>query len=252
MKLVVPTLMLIILSAFLQAQDVASIIKDAERLENLPNEKAALARYKEVLKIQPLNIYSLNKASELCSRIGKRQSSAKMSEDYYSAAKTYAAIALKINPNNAESNCVMAIALGRSTLNKSGKEKIASAKEIRKHVDLAIKNDPRNFKAWHVLGRWHYEVSDLNAFEKAAVKLLYGGMPVGSLPESIKAFEKANSITDGFLLNYLEMSKAYKKNNQKDKAVAAIRKMLTLPNHTEDDPLIKEEGRRYLKSWGVL
>ncbi|MDO9375343.1 MAG: hypothetical protein V4725_17565 [Bacteroidota bacterium] len=248
------TLTILSLFAFsvLHAQDVSSMMKDAERLETLPNEKAALARYKEVLKLQPLNIFSLNKASELCSRIGKRQQNAKMSEDYYLAARTYAGIALKINPNNSESNCVMAIALGRSSLNKSGKEKIESAKEVRKHVDVAIKNDPRNFKAWHVLGRWHYEISNLNAFEKTVVKLLYGGLPFGSLEESVRAFEKSQSITDGFLLNYLEMSKAYKKNSQKEKAVAAIRKMLTLPNHTEDDPSIKEEGKRLLKSWSGI
>jgi tetratricopeptide (TPR) repeat protein len=252
MQFLLPFLLFFLFTGQVAAQDVSAMIKDADRLEALPNEKAAFARYKDVLKVQPLNIYSLNKASELCSRIGKRQVNAKMSEDYYSAAKTYASIALKINPNNAESNCVMAIALGRSSLNKSGKEKISTAKEVRRHVDVAIKNDPRNFKAWHVLGRWHYEISNLNALERTAVKLLYGGLPPGSLAESIMAFEKANSITDGFLLNYFEWAKAYRKNNQNDKAIATLRKMLTLPNHTEDDPVLKATGRQLLKDWGAL
>lgn len=250
MKWWIPLFCLAFTSISWSVQDIEALIKEGDRLESVPNEKAAFAKFKEVLRLQPSNIYSLNKASELCSRIGKRQAVAKLSEDYYSAAKTYASLALKINPTNSESNCVMAIALGRSSLNKSGKEKIISAKEIRKHADLAIKYDPRNFKAWHVLGRWHYELSNLNILERTAVKLLYGGLPFASLTESIKAFEKANSITDGFLLNYLEMAKAYKMNNQKDKAVAALRKMLTLPNHTEDDPAIKESGRRLLKDWG--
>lgn len=245
-------LMIFAYSLPLWAQDVAAIIKEAVRLESLPNEKASLAKYKEVLKIQPLNVTALNKASELSMRIGKRQTNPKLSEDYYSAAKTYAGIALKINPNNAESNCVMAMALGRSSLNKSGKEKIISARELKKYVDIALKNDPGNFKAWHVLGRWHYELSNLNAIERAAVKVLYGGLPEASLQESIMAFEKAHAITDGFLLNYFEMAKAYKMNNQKSKAIAALNKMLTLANHTEDDPVIKMDGRKLLKSWGAL
>lgn len=231
------------------AQDVAAMMKEVDRLEFVPNEKAAFAKCKEILKIQPLNIFALNKASELCSRIGKRQTVSKQSEDYYAAAKTYANIALKINPNNSESNCVMAIALGRSSLNKSGKEKIISAKEIKKHVDIAIKNDPTNFKAWHVLGRWNYEISTLNAFEKTAVKLLYGGLPPASLNASIAAFEKSNSLTDGFILNYLEMAKACDRNNQRDKAIALLHKMLTKPNQTEDDPDIKELGKSMLKQW---
>src|SRR5450432_2765924 len=131
----------------LSAQEIAALIKEANRLEGIPNEKAAFAKFKEVLKIQPINQYALNKCSELCSRIGKRQISPKLIEDYYSAAKTYAGIALKVNPNNSESNCVMAIALGRSSLNRSGREKINSAKEIKKYIDAAIKNDPKNFKA---------------------------------------------------------------------------------------------------------
>lgn len=233
----------------LHAQDVAKIIREAELLEAVPNEKAAFAKFKEVLQVQPINIYALNKCSELCSRIGKRMKEASESENYYSAAKTYAGIALKVNPNNSESNCVMAIALGRSSLNKSGKEKINSAREVRKYVDAAIKNDPKNFKAWHVLGRWHYEMSSLNGLERTAVKLFYGGVPASSLQESISAFEKAQSITDGFILNYFEMARAYYKNNQRAKAIAVLTRMLGVANQTEDDPGIKEDGRKLINEW---
>lgn len=237
----------LLINIFVEAQDLSSIIKEAQRLEAIPNESAALAKFQEAVKIQPSNILALTKCSELCSRIGKRQPDKKAMEDYYEAARTYAGIALKVDPNNSEANCVMAIALGRTSMSKSGKEKISSAREIRKHVDLAIKNDPNNFKAWHVLGRWHYEISNLNFLEKAAVKVLYGGLPASSIKESIRAFEKANSITNGFILNYYEMARAYKRNNQKDKAIATLNTMLTLPNQTEDDPVIKEDGRKLLK-----
>lgn len=249
MKYLLLTYFLALLSSVLPAQDISVLSREAERLESLPDEKASLAKYKEILKIDPINIYALNKCSELCSRIGQRQPESKMIEDYYAAAKTYAAIALKVNPNNAESNCVMAIALGRTSLNRNGKEKIASAKEIKKYVDIAIKNDPNNFKAWHVLGRWHYEISSLNGFEKTAVKLFFGGLPVASFEESIIAFEKAQSITGGFVLNYFEMAKAYKKNNQKDKAIEILKKMMNLPDKTEDDPKIKQDGRKLVKEW---
>ncbi|MCW3093708.1 MAG: hypothetical protein JWP81_4777 [Ferruginibacter sp.] len=233
----------------LPAQDIASITREAVHLEQVPNEKAAFAKYKEVLKIQPVNQNALNKCSELCSRIGKRQADPKVMEDYYAAAKTYAGIALRINPNNSESNCVMAIALGRSSMNRSGKEKINTAKEIKRYIDVAIKNDPSNFKAWHVLGRWHYEISNLNSFERTAVKIFYGGVPAATLNESIAAFEKSQSITDGFILNYFEMAKAYKMNNQSAKAVAILTKMLSVPNQTEDDPGIKEDGRKLINKW---
>ncbi len=231
------------------AQDVALLTKEGNRLEALPDEEAAFSKFKEVLKLQPANIYSLNKCSELCSRIGKRQTDKKVTSDYYVAAKTYADIALRVDPNNSEANCVMAIALGRSSLNKGGKEKIVTAKEIKRYVDLAIKNDPRNFKAWHVLGRWNYELSTLNFIERTAAKILYGTLPEASLKDAIIAFEKSNSITAGFILNYFELAKAYNKDDQTNKAIITLNKMMLLPNHTEDDASIKADGRKLLKEF---
>ena len=231
------------------AQDVSILIKSADKLEAVPDEKGAFIAFKEVLKLQPANIYALNKCSELCSRIGQRQADRIVRDDYCAAAKTYAGIALRLAPDNAETNCVMAIALGNSTMNKSGKEKIITAKEIKKYLDKSIQNDPQNFKAWHVLGRWNYELGNLNIIERSAARLMYGSIPEGSITEAIFAFEKCNSISNGFILNYLELAKAYKKNDQDDKAIASINKMLSMPNNTEDDAVIKEEGKKLLKLW---
>jgi tetratricopeptide (TPR) repeat protein len=231
-------------------QEINAILKEADRLEAVPDEKAAFAKFKEALKVQHTNLYALSKCSELCSRIGQRErTNTKLRDEYYLAAKIYAESALKYNPNYSLANSAMAIALGRSSMAKSGKEKIANAREVRKYVDVAIKNDPRNFLAWHILGRWNYELVNLNMVERAAVKLLYGGLPPASLAESIKAFEKVRAIIPGFALNYLEMAKAYKADGKEEKAVQYINYMLTLPVGTEDDNYIKQKGRALLKNW---
>jgi tetratricopeptide (TPR) repeat protein len=229
------------------AQDVNAIIKEADRLEAIPDEMAALTKFKEALKIKPTHLHALSKSSELCSRIGQRQKNTAMRDNYYLAAKYYAETALKIDSTNSEANTSMAIMLGRSTLTKSGKEKVVSAKDLKKYVEAAIKSDPNNFLAWHVLGRWHYEISNLNMIERAAVKLLYGGFPPSSLKESIAAFERSKALTSGFILNYLELAKAYHRNDQDDKAIALLNEMMLIPNRTEDDPGIKETGKKLLK-----
>lgn len=245
------TILLFATSAWnLTAQDVSALIREANRLELIPDEKAAFHKFKEVLKIHPTNTYALNKCSELCSRIGQRETiNTRLREDYYSAARIYAETSLKVDPKNSEANCVMAIALGRSSMAKSGKEKIQNAKEVRKYVDAAIGNDPQNFKAWHVLGRWQYEISNLNALERSLVKLLYGGLPPATLKQSIDAFERARALRPEFLLNYYEMARAYKEHSNKTKAIAYLKLMLSLPNQTEDDPQIKDKSRALLKEW---
>jgi tetratricopeptide (TPR) repeat protein len=231
------------------AQDVDALIKEADRLEAIPDENAAFEKFKEALKINPTNMHALSKCSELCSRIGKRQKDDKLRDNYYAAAKIYAETALKIDPVNYEASCSMAIALGRSTMSKSGKEKMLNAKEIRKYVDISIKSNPNYFLSWHVLGRWHYEISSLNFFEKAAVNIFYGGLPSSSFKESIAAFEKSQSLTSGFILNYFELAKAYHKNDENQKAVSILKNMLTMPNHTEDDPGLKDAAKKLIHVW---
>ena len=236
-------------SLFATTQDINAMIREADRLESVPDEKGAFAAFQEVLKIRPTEVYTLSKCSELCNRIGKRQTDKKARENYYEAARIYATTAIRVDSLNSDANCAMAMALGHTTLSRNGKEKIVTAREIRKYVDRALKSNPNNFKAWHVLGRWHYEISNLNIFERAAVNLLYGGLPPSSIKDAIHAFERAQSITSGFVLNYFELARAYHRNDEDAKAVNALKIMLTMPNQTEDDSLLKADGKKMITRW---
>jgi tetratricopeptide (TPR) repeat protein len=229
---------------------IEPLLAEAHVYEVQRNEKAAYDKYKEVLRAAPRNVQALVKCSELCSRIGKRETTEQKRDDYYKAAKTYADIALSIAPNHSEANCVMAIALGRISLNHSGKEKVNAAKDIRKYVDKALLYDANNYKAWHVLGRWHFELSSLNVIERTAVKVFFGKIPHASFKDAIVALEKANDLSKGFILNYFELARAYKKAGQKAKAIATIKQMLQLPDTTEDDAATKADGEALLKEWG--
>lgn len=233
---------------FVLAQDINILLQEGEKLERTLNEKAALEKFQQVIKLQPGNLQALNKCSELCSRVGNRETTPKARLNYYEAAKTYATIALQVQPSNSAANCMMAIALGRASLEKSGKEKVKAAREIKKYADLAIQYDPQNAKAWHVLGRWYYEISDLGFIEKAAVKVLFGGVPKSSFKQAVHAYEKAKSLSPGFVLNYLELARAYEKSGQDDKAIAVIKEMLLLPDTTEDDNAAKKAARKLLQS----
>jgi tetratricopeptide (TPR) repeat protein len=236
-------------SAKLLAQDIQDIIKEADRLEAIPNEKEAFHKFKEALKLQPVNLYALTKCSELSSRIGAREKDKHSRDNYNQAAIIYAKTALRLYPNSDEANVAMGIAVGRTLLTKSGKEKISMVKDIRHYAEYAIKINPQNFKAWHILGKWNYEVSNLNMLERAATKVFYGGLPDASIKASITAYEKARSLNPNFSLNYLELAKAYKKNNNKEKAIALLKQMLPIPIHTEDDPRIKKEAVQLIHSW---
>ena len=233
----------------ISAQEYNEVIKEADSLEALPNEKAALLKFKEALKLQPTSLYALTKCSELCCRVGGREKNTKVRDEYYAAAQVYAKTALRFYPNSDEANVAMAFSVAKSLMLKSGKEKITAVKELKNYGDKAVTQNSRNFKAWHVLGKWNYEVSNLNAFERTAVKIIYGGLPPASLSNSIMYYEKAKSLAPNFTLNYLELAKAYNKNDETDKALTQLNYLLAIKNQTEDDPRIKEEARVLINKW---
>ncbi len=231
------------------AQDLGNILNEAKHLEIAFKDKEALDKYLEVLRYQPTNITALCKASELYSKLGKRQAGKDEQKKYYRSAKTYAQKALQANPNNAEANFVMAVALGRVALISSGDEKIKAVKDIKSYAEKTIRLDPSNFKGYHVLGKWHYEVSNLSAVEKWLVKVTFGGLPESSLDDAIQNYEKSKQLNPSFLLNYLELARAYHRKDKDAEAVKMLEALLRLPDASSDDATIRKEAQKLLKEY---
>jgi len=230
-------------------QTAEALLQEAQRLESIPNEQAALNKYKEVLLKDGKNIIALSKCSQLYSRIGARQKNTAERDKLYAQALSYANQALALDANHDEANVSKAIVLGKSSLAKSGKEKIKSVKEIKKHVDIALKSNPNNYLAWHVLGRWNYEVSNVSALERAAAKVFYDALPKASLSNAIMYMEKSRTLNPLFILNLYELARSYDKNDQREKAKEILNSIEKIPVGTDDDPNIKLEAKKLLKSW---
>jgi tetratricopeptide (TPR) repeat protein len=230
------------------AQDVSALQKEAERLEPVSEERAYL-KYQEILNLQPENIAALCKSSELCTSIGRRQELKEKKILYFKAARRYAELALRINPNSSEANFVMSIAIGRMANVSSTKEKIAMAGDIKKYAELSIKCDPNNYKPYHVLARWHYDVSDLSSLERGFAKIFYGTVPTASLQLAIYNYEKCRSLVPDFKVNYLELAKCYHRNDEKQKAIDMLKKAIIMPNKLQDDVRVTEDAKTLLKKW---
>lgn len=248
MKTLFLSVLLLWIPFFCFTQDIAALQKEAERLEPT-SEELSFLRYQEILKVQPNHLIALCKSSELCSNIGRRETVKEKKLDYFKAAKTFAERALRVDPNSSEANFVMSIAIGRMALVLNGREKIAAVDEIKKYAELSIKCDPNNYKPYHVLGRWHYEVSDLSGLERTVAKLFYGGVPPSSLNEAIKNYEKCRSLVPELKVNYLELAKCYHRNGEKQKMLDMLNKAIAMPDKSQDDKRVKQEAVELLKKW---
>lgn len=240
---------LLLLPFFSKAQGVDKLLLEAKQQEAVFRDNEALSKYLEVLKLQPDHITALCKVSELYSLTGKRQATKEKQKEYYAAALKYAKQAYATNPTSADACFVMSVAMGRLAMMASGQEKIDAVKAIKSYAEKAVIYDPGNFKGYHVLGKWHYEVSDLNSLERWLVKVTYGALPDASLSKSIAYYEKSMQLNGAILINYLELAKAYHRNDEEKKAIATLEAMGRLPNSSGDDATIRAEAKKLLEKW---
>ena len=237
----------VFMSGSVFAQDVNVLFKEATNLEYSLKDDQALDKYKTIIAADPSNIKSLVRASELCSGIGARQTDKKAKQDYYERARDYADKALAINPNSADANYVRAVVAGKLTeVETENKKLVANVKDIRTYADKALSIDPNHGKANYVLGKWNFEMLTISWAKKAAIKVLFGGMPEATIENAFKYMEKCKTIEPYFVLNFLDLAKAYKYDNQPAKAIAVLNQQAKLPTRTPDDGALKAEGKKLL------
>jgi tetratricopeptide (TPR) repeat protein len=239
--------LLLIAVSNLQAQDVKVLLKEADNFERSLKETEAVDKYKQVLAIEPTQLYALTRSAELTSAIGARQADKNLKKTYYETAKDFADRALAVNPNSAEANYVRALVAGKLTETETENKKIvAHVKDMKDYADKALSIDPNHARANYVVGKWHFQMVNLSWAKKAAVKVLFGGLPEAKIEEAIKYMEKSRQLDKYFVLDYLDLAKAYKYDNKPAKAIEVLNLLVKLPNRTADDPALKEEGRKIL------
>jgi tetratricopeptide (TPR) repeat protein len=228
------------------AQDVAVLLNRAAQAEAAFREPAALSDYQQVVRLQPHQVLALCRCADLSCRIGNRFADRDKKIDYFKTGYHYAQMAYGFDSTNSEANVVMAFALGRLTLIQTNKERVEAAVAIKHYTEKAIRYDPSNYKAWHILGRWQYEVSRLSWVERTFARWFFGALPEASLPEAIRCYEKSMALRPDFMLNYLELARCWHRDGQDGKAIPLLRKMLALGDTMYDDREVRQEGAKML------
>lgn len=234
---------------FVSAQDVAILLKEADNYEKQLKEAEALDKYKQVLLIDPANVKALVKAAEMNVSLGNRQADKNSKRLYYETALSFANRAFQSDSTNADACYAMAMASGKMTdVETENKKIVAYVKDIKRYADKALSLNPNHARANYTLGKWHYEMATLSGLKKAAVKLFYGGLPEGDLDKAILYMEKCKSLEPYFVLNYLELAKAYKENRRPAQAIEVLTRLVKLPTRTTDDIACKAEGAKLLEA----
>lgn len=168
-------------------------------------------------------------------------------ERHYSAALRLARRCVALYPDSVQSHFFLAVALGRMALKVGGKKKIKLSKEIKAEAERTLALDPRHDGAMHVLGRWHYELGNLNWALRAFAKVLYGGVPPGGNEEAKIWFEKALALEPNSPSHHLRLGETLIKLEQYEAARGHLQVCIALPSLLWDDGMNKERARHLLK-----
>ena len=132
---------------------------------------------------------SRNSALNSCST---RRTAAKklLGEKAIDAAKG----AVKADPANSQAHLALAIAYGRVALDESARRKVEMSRLVQQEAEAAARLDPGNDLAWHVLGRWNYELANFNPVLKALAQTIYGRLPDASNERAVECFQKGRRL----------------------------------------------------------
>lgn len=230
------------------AQDIPTLLKEGLQLERSQKEIEALEKYKLVLSQEPTNITALVRAAELSTMLaGFNEKDPKSKQLFLSSAGAYAVRAYSANPKNAEAAYVMSITQAKlADIQPDNKKLIECVRNSKIYADEALAINPGHARANFTIGKWHMEMANLNLVKKAAVKLMYGGLPEGSMDSAVVYLEKARTQDPYFVNSYLELAKIYNQLHQPTKVIEVLAKMVKLPTRKTEDIALKAEAAKML------
>lgn len=246
MKKVMQAISIFIASiVFLAAGSIQDIIKKADSLREEKKYQEVLEVLEEAEKIDPEN-------SELLWRLARAHfdladqnpEDMKLQKEHLYPGFEYAKKCIELDPNSAGGHQYYAILIGRIGEIEGTKQKIRNSYEVKKHTLIAIKLDPKNDANYHVMGRWHYALSDLSWIEKKVAEIVYGKLPEASFEEAEYYFKKAHELAPDDPRHLLWLGKTQLKLGKKEEARKSFEMAIKIkPKSESDKNIIKEAGQ---------
>lgn len=159
----------------------------------------------------------------------------------------YALRTKALAPGDAEARMTVAVAAGRLAFFKGPRERVELSRVIREESAAAMRINPRYAMAWHVMGRWHYEIANLNPLLKVIAEAVYGKMPAATNAEAVKHLQQAARLDPGSVLFRAELGRALLAAGRCDDARRELEKSLTLPRRIRDDAAAQERAKQALE-----
>ena len=154
--------------------------------------------------------------------------------------------AVELLPEHSFAHLTKSVTAGRAALVASTRQQIELSRTMREYADKAIELDPENDLAYHLRGRWHYEVAGLGFVSRNVVRIVYGGLPDASYRQAEADYRRAIELQER-VVHRFELGRTLKEIGNRHGARAQFERVLSLPQEDVTDPIYKERAEELLQ-----
>lgn len=232
---------------FVFSQDVFVLLKEASNLEREQKENEAILKYADVLTVDSTNKKALLKTVELLVASSYRDEKKAPQKAKAEKAFEFANKYFTIDSTSSDAFYIQALAsycLAKTDIENKIKYELFRTAYLNSKKSLEI--NPNHTRANYVYGKWHFDMENQTDLKRVS-KILYGGLQKSDIDTAIFYMEKCKIIDPYYMLNYLELAKAYQLINRPAQASELLNKILRLPIRTADDEKWKAEAKKLLE-----
>eukprot|EP00884_Botryococcus_braunii_P006378 jgi/Botrbrau1/15741/Bobra.4_1s0109.1 len=235
-----------------------ALMEKGKALELEMDVRGAVACYEEANRLMPGQSEILSLCSKAWSDVTyldeihniphKEQLSDEQKREVNTKAISYCEEAIQADPVHGLPHVACCISMGRMALFSDNKGKVALAKTARDHAVIALQKAPELDLAHHLMGRWHWEMAQLNSIVRTLIRFVYGtSLASGSFTEALDCYRKAAELNPSRLVHRVEVGRSLARMGKKAEALDELSAAVELPIEDINSYLQREDARLLIK-----
>ncbi len=207
---------------------------------------AALESFRQAEALGAQEAFVLQKIAQQLSDAAFLETDPTETERMAREALKYAQRAAEMDPNSAVNRLSLAVIYGRLAGYGNTQTKVDYAQRVKDEAEAALELDQGYAWAYHVLGRWHVEMSEIGQAKRFLASLLFGGLSKPSLNTAIEMLEKAVELEPESIAHRVELGYAYAADGHEERAREQWQTALGFDSRFLYDPAAKIRAREAL------
>lgn len=238
----------LILVGFVMAQGFGDLIDQADAKHDDDAYSATYELLQQAEQLEPDNFEVVWRLARTHFDFSDNSEDETVISDNFYKGLDYAKKALELDDSRAESHKWYGILIGKVGELEGTKQKILNSYEVKDHTLKAIELDPEDDGNFHVMGRWHYTLSDLSWFERKIAGLIYATPPEASFEEAAEYFKKAIALEPTDIRNHLWLGNTYVALDKNELAKQEYNAALAITAENDSDRKLQKEAQELLSN----